>query len=71
MTEEKPLEIVFSEGCFDNLPDDMTQEEIDEFKKAIEEKFLSMTPEDFESESRLLSDEEAEKILSIPPNTRQ
>lgn len=33
---DKPLKIVFAPGCFDNL--DMSQEEMDEFVKMIQEK---------------------------------
>lgn len=34
--EDKPLKIVFAPGCFDNL--DMSQEELDEFVKMIQDK---------------------------------
>lgn len=33
---DKPMKIVFAPGCFDDL--DMTQEELDEFMKMIEDK---------------------------------
>lgn len=36
MSEEKPVKIVFAPGCFDNL--DMSQEEMDDFVKMIQEK---------------------------------
>ena len=33
---DKPMKIVFAPGCFDDL--DMTQEELDEFMKMIQDK---------------------------------
>ena len=33
---DKPMKIVFAPGCFDNL--DMSQEELDEFVKMIQDK---------------------------------
>ena len=36
MNDEKPMKIVFAPGCFDNL--DMSQEELDDFVKLIQDK---------------------------------
>lgn len=36
MSEDKKLKVVFAPGCFDNL--DMSQEEMDEFVKMIQDK---------------------------------
>lgn len=54
---EKPLKIVFAPGCFDNL--DMSQEELDEFVKMIQDKVADGTL--FE-ESRALDPNDPEDI---------
>ena len=68
----KPIKVEFAPGCFDNF--DGTQEELDGLMAEIQSKFASMTPEELERQSRLvsvddllddesISDEEFEQIL--------
>ena len=54
---DKPMKIVFAPGCFDDL--DMTQEELDEFVKMIQDKVADGTL--FE-ESRALDPNDPEDI---------
>ena len=57
---DKPLKIVFAPGCFDNL--DMSQEEMDDFVKMIQEK---VTDGSIFTDSRQLdpTDPEDQEIL--------
>jgi len=68
----KKLKIIYEEGCFDDLAEEMTQEELDALTEELEEMiesgelFKNATP---------LSEEESEMILNrldgIEKNTRQ
>ena len=68
----KKLKITYAEGCFDELAEEMTQDEIDALTAEIEK--LAATGELF-TEAIDLSDEEADMILSrldgVERNTRQ
>jgi hypothetical protein len=68
----KKLKVTYAEGCFDELAEEMTQEELDALTKEIEA--LVDSGELFEN-SEPLSSEESELILkqlsSIEKNTRQ
>lgn len=56
----KKLKVVYEEGCFDELAEEMTQEEIDALTKEIED--LADSGELFEN-SEQLSAEESDMIL--------
>jgi hypothetical protein len=63
MTEQKkPLQVRFEPGCFDEL--DCTQEELDALAQEIETLFASMTPEELEARSVVLTDED---LKDLPP----
>ena len=68
----KKLKVVYEEGCFDELAEEMTQEEIDALTKEIED--LASSGELFEN-SEQLSAEESDMILrrldNIEKNKRQ
>jgi hypothetical protein len=68
----KKLKITYAQGCFDELAEEMTQEEIDALTAEIEK--LVASGELFEH-AEDLSDEETEMILNqldgIERNTRQ
>ena len=68
----KKLKVTYAEGCFDELAEEMTQEELDALTKEIEA--LVDSGELFEN-SEPLSSEESELILkqlsSMEKNTRQ
>jgi energy-coupling factor transporter ATP-binding protein EcfA2 len=70
----KKPKIIFEEGCFDNLEEEMTQEELDELIAAIEEQVES--GEFFENATPVseLSEEEQQEIYNMinnQKNTRQ
>lgn len=64
MTKKKPpIQVVFEEGCFDDIADEMTQEEMDAFIEGIFQ--LAETGEIFEQGvpvDELPEDEQAEII---------
>lgn len=66
------IKITYTEGCFDELAEEMTQEEIDALIKEIQT--LADSGELFD-QSYELSEEEASEILerlnSVQRNTRQ
>ena len=66
------MKITYAEGCFDEISDEMTQEELDALKKEIEE--LIENGELFEN-AEPLSDEESREVLDqldrIEKRTRQ
>lgn len=66
------IQITYTEGCFDELAEEMTQEEIDALIKEIQT--LADSGELFD-QSYELSEEEASEILerlnSVQRNTRQ
>lgn len=68
----KKLKIVYTEGCFDDLAEEMTQEELDALTKELEE--MVESGELFKN-AEPLSEEESEMILNrldgIEKNTRQ
>jgi predicted ribosome quality control (RQC) complex YloA/Tae2 family protein len=68
----KKLKVTFAEGCFDELAEEMTQEELDALTAEIQE--LVDSGELFEN-SEPLSSEESDLILkqlsTIEKNTRQ
>ena len=68
----KKLKIVYAEGCFDDLAEEMTQEELDALTAELKE--MVESGELFEN-SEPLSEEESEMILNrldgIEKNTRQ
>ena len=68
----KKLKVTYAEGCFDELAEEMTQEELDALVAEIEE--MVDTGEIFEN-SEPLSDEESELIMNqlrnLEKNTRQ
>lgn len=68
----KKLKITYTQGCFDELAEEMTQEEIDALTAEIEK--LAISGELF-AHAQELSDEETEMILDqldgIERNTRQ
>jgi transcription elongation GreA/GreB family factor len=68
----KKLKVVYEEGCFDELAEEMTQEEIDALTKEIQT--LADSGELFEN-SEQLSEEESDMILrrldNIEKNKRQ
>lgn len=68
----KKLKVVYEEGCFDELAEEMTQEEIDALTKEIED--LADSGELFEN-SQQLSEEESDMILrrldNMEKNKRQ
>lgn len=68
----KKLKIIYTEGCFDELSEEMTQEELDALTAEIEA--LANSGELFQH-AKQLSNEESEIILSqlnsIEKNTRQ
>jgi len=68
----KKLKITYAEGCFDELSEEMTQDEIDALTAEIED--LVVSGELFEYAEEL-SDEETDMILSqlerVERNTRQ
>jgi 16S rRNA G527 N7-methylase RsmG len=68
----KKLKVTYAEGCFDELAEEMTQDELDALTAEIEA--LAESGELFEY-SEPLSEEESEMILSqlknIEKNTRQ
>lgn len=69
--KEEPLEVVFEEGCFDQLViDGATQEEIDELKAMIMAE-VARGKEHLESISRPLNEEEIEIIDNLKKETRQ
>ena len=60
MSEKKTPTVVFAPGCFDHF--DGTQEELDALVKDIQEKFSSMSPEDFETFGRLMTEDDIEEL---------
>jgi ElaB/YqjD/DUF883 family membrane-anchored ribosome-binding protein len=66
------IKITYTKGCFDELAEEMTQEEIDALTQEIQE--LADSGELFD-QSYELTEEEAEEILSrlnsVQRNTRQ
>ena len=73
MKKHPPVKISFEEGCFDELEDDLTEEEMEELVRGIFE--LAETGEIFEHStpvSELPEDEQAQIIdmLSRKKNTR-
>ena len=68
----KKLKVIYEEGCFDELAEEMTQEEIDALTKEIEA--LAESGELFEN-SEPLSEEESDMILrrlnNMEKNKRQ
>jgi len=66
------MKIIYEEGCFDELSDEMTQEELDALKKEIEN--LVDSGELFEN-AEPLTDEESREVLDqldrIKKRTRQ
>ena len=68
----KKLKVTYAEGCFDELAEEMTQDELDALVAEIEE--MVDTGEIFEN-SELLSEEESElimnKLRNLEKNTRQ
>ena len=66
------MKITYAEGCFDEISDEMTQEELDALKKEIEE--LIENGELFQN-AEPLSDEESREVLDqldrIEKRTRQ
>ena len=66
------MKVIFEEGCFDSIADEMTQEELDELKAEIER--LNESGELF-SNSKKLSREEENEVLQVinsqKKNTRQ
>ena len=68
----KKLKVTYAEGCFDELAEEMTQEELDALVAEIEE--MVDTGEIFEN-SEPLSEEESELIMNqlknLEKNTRQ
>jgi hypothetical protein len=68
----KKLKIEFSEGCFDEISDEMTQEELDALKEELET--MVATGEIFENAVELSSEEEAiilNELYQSEKNTRQ
>lgn len=62
MTDTKlPLEVKFAPGCFDTF--DGTQQELDALMVEIQETFANMTPEELESQSTPVDEEELEQAL--------
>jgi hypothetical protein len=68
----KKLKITYAEGCFDELAEEMTQEELDALTAHLEK--MAESGELFEN-AEPLSDEESDLILNrldgIEKNTRQ
>jgi len=68
----KKLRVTYAEGCFDELAEEMTQDELDALVAEIEE--MVDTGEIFEN-SEPLSEEESElimnKLRNLEKNTRQ
>lgn len=68
----KKLKVTYAEGCFDELAEEMTQDELDALVAEIEE--MVDTGEIFEN-SEPLSEEESElimnKLRNLEKNTRQ
>ena len=63
---EKPMKIVFAPGCFDNL--DMSQEELDEFVKMIQDKVADGS---LLKESRQLDPDDPEDAQLLEDMDRQ
>jgi hypothetical protein len=59
MTEKK-LNVVFAPGCFDDF--EGTQDELDDLIKQITETFSNLTPEQLESSSRTLTDDDISEL---------
>ena len=73
MTNKK-LKIVFEEGCFDSLSEELTEEELQEMMQAIEEQVADGTFFENSIPVDELSEEEQEEIfnmLNSRKNTRQ
>ena len=68
----KKLKIVYTEGCFDDLAEEMTQEELDALTEELQE--MVESGELFKN-AEPLSEEESDMILNrldgIEKNTRQ
>jgi hypothetical protein len=68
----KKLKIIYEEGCFDDLAEEMTQEELDALTKELEK---MLENGEFFKNAEPLSEEESQMILSrldgIEKNTRQ
>lgn len=64
----KKIKIVYAEGCFDDLAEEMTQEELDALVVELEEMLKS--GEIFEN-NEPLSEEESEMILDRLNNTQK
>lgn len=68
----KKLKIIYEEGCFDDLAEEMTQDELDALTEEIEA--MVESGELFEN-SEPLTDEESDMILerlrNLEKNTRQ
>jgi hypothetical protein len=68
----KKVKIVYAEGCFDELAEEMTQEELDALAAELE---MMVENGELLENSEPLSDEESEMILNrlnnIQKNTRQ
>ena len=63
MSEENKLKVEFAPGCFDHLDVD-SQEELDAIMAELTNMFANMTPEEIESNSRQLTDEDFEAMDS-------
>jgi hypothetical protein len=66
------FKLEFSEGCFDEISDEMTQEELDALKEELET--MLATGELFENAVELSSEEEAiilNELYKSEKNTRQ
>ena len=68
----KKLKVIYAEGCFDELAEEMTQEELDALTKEIQT--MVDSGEIFEN-AEPLSEEESELIMNqlknLEKNTRQ
>ena len=68
----KKLKVTYAEGCFDQLAEEMTQEELDALTAEIEE--LAESGELFEYSEELTDEESAmilERLSNVEKNTRQ
>lgn len=60
-TDDGKLKVVFEPGCFDHI-DVGSQEELDAIMANITEMFSTMTKEELEANSRVLTDEDIEEM---------
>jgi hypothetical protein len=58
---KQPLKVVFAPGAFDTF--DGTQEELDALMAEINETFANMTPEELESQSHPVDEDELAEAL--------